>query len=74
MIKECIQIEDLIWIQTPGYQSILFDFISLSIFVATSLDTGSGSLGTVSKTILLEGLNRLHGANLTLSSDVDQDT
>ena len=23
---------------------------------------------------LLEGLNRFHGANLTLSSDVDQDT
>ena len=32
-------------------------------------------LGTVSKNILLEGLqNRFHGANLTLSSDVDQDT
>ena len=31
-------------------------------------------LGTVSKTILLEGLNRLHGANLTLSSDVDHGT
>ena len=31
-------------------------------------------LGTVSKTILLEGLNRLHGVNLILSSDVDQDT
>ena len=30
-------------------------------------------LGTVSKNILLEGLNRLHGANLTLNSDVDQD-
>ena len=30
--------------------------------------------GTVSKTILLEGLNRFHGANLTLSSDVDQNT
>ena len=28
-------------------------------------------LGTVSKNILLEGLNRFHGANLTLSSDVD---
>ena len=26
------------------------------------------------KNILLEGLNRFHGANLTLSSDVDQDT
>ena len=31
-------------------------------------------LGTVSKNILLEGLNRFHGANLTLSSDVDQNT
>ena len=31
-------------------------------------------LGTVSKIILLEGLNRFHGANLTLNSDVDQDT
>ena len=31
-------------------------------------------LGTVSKNILLEGLNRLHGANLTLSSVVGQDT
>ena len=37
-------------------------------------------LGTVSKDILLEGFNQLeglnqfHGANLTLSSDVDQDT
>ena len=31
-------------------------------------------LGTVSKIILLEGLNRFHGANLTLSSDVDQGT
>ena len=31
-------------------------------------------LGMVSKNILLEGLNRFHGANLTLSSDVDQDT
>ena len=29
-------------------------------------------LGTVSKNILLEGLNRFHGANLTLNSDVDQ--
>ena len=28
-------------------------------------------LGTVSKNILLEGLNRFHDANLTLSSDVD---
>ena len=31
-------------------------------------------LGTVSWNILLEGLNRFHGANLTLSSDEDQDT
>ena len=31
-------------------------------------------LGTVSKNILLEGLNRFHGASLTLSSGVDQDT
>ena len=31
-------------------------------------------LGTVSKNILLDGLNRFHGANLTLSSDVDQGT
>ena len=31
-------------------------------------------LGTVSKTILLEGLNQFHGANLTLNSDMDQDT
>ena len=29
---------------------------------------------TVRKNILLEGLNRFHGANLTLNSDVDQDT
>ena len=28
----------------------------------------------VSKNILLEDLNRFHGANLTLNSDVDQDT
>ena len=28
----------------------------------------------VSKNILLEGLNRNHGPNLTLNSDVDQDT
>ena len=28
----------------------------------------------VSKNILLKGLNRFHGANLTLSSDVNQDT
>ena len=31
-------------------------------------------LGTVSKNILLEGLNWFNSANLTLSSDVDQDT
>ena len=31
-------------------------------------------LGRVSENILLEGLNRYHGANLTFSSDVDQDT
>ena len=31
-------------------------------------------LGMVSKNILLEGLNQFHGAKLTLSSDVDQDT
>ena len=31
-------------------------------------------LGTISKNILLEALNRFHGANLTLSSDVGQDT
>ena len=31
-------------------------------------------LRTVSKNILLEGLNWFHGTNLTLSSDVDQDT
>ena len=31
-------------------------------------------LGTVIKTILLGGLNRFHSDNLTLSSDVDQDT
>ena len=31
-------------------------------------------LGRVSKNILMEGLNQFHGANLTLSSDVDQDT
>ena len=29
---------------------------------------------TVSKNILQDGLKRFHGANLTLSSDVDQDT
>ena len=28
----------------------------------------------VCKNILLEGLNRFHGDNLTLRSDVDQDT
>ena len=31
-------------------------------------------LRTVSMNILLKGLNRFHGANLSLSSDVDQDT
>ena len=31
-------------------------------------------LRTVGKNILLEGLKRFHGTNLTLSSDVDQDT
>ena len=31
-------------------------------------------LGTVSKNILMEGLNRFYGAKFTLSSDVDQDT
>ena len=31
-------------------------------------------LGTVSKSILLEGLDRFHGANLTLSSYVDKGT
>ena len=31
-------------------------------------------LGTVSKNILLKGLNQFHGAKLTLNSDVDQDT
>ena len=31
-------------------------------------------LGTVSKNILLEGLNRFQGANLALNSNVDQDT
>ena len=31
-------------------------------------------LGTVSKNILLEGLSKFHGANLTLNSNVDQDT
>ena len=31
-------------------------------------------LGTVCKYLLLEGLNQFHGANLTLDSDVDQDT
>ena len=29
-------------------------------------------LGTVSKNILLAGLNQFHGANLALNSDVDQ--
>ena len=31
-------------------------------------------LETVSKNIILEGLNWFHGANLTFSSDVDKDT
>ena len=31
-------------------------------------------LGTVSEKKILEGLNRFDGANLTLNSDVDQDT
>ena len=31
-------------------------------------------LETVSKNILLEGLNQFHSANFALSSDVDQDT
>ena len=31
-------------------------------------------LGMVSKIILLEGLNRFHRANLTLNSNVNQDT
>ena len=31
-------------------------------------------LGTVSKNILLEGLNQFHGANFVFNSDVDQDT
>ena len=31
-------------------------------------------LGTVGKNILLEGLNRFHGTNLTLNSDVYQGT
>ena len=31
-------------------------------------------LGTISKKFLMEGLNQFHGANLTLSSEVDQDT
>ena len=30
-------------------------------------------IGTVSKNILLQGLNQYHGANLALYSDVDQD-
>ena len=30
-------------------------------------------LGTVSKNILLEGLNKFHGANLALNSDVVED-
>ena len=32
------------------------------------------SFNCFSEYILLEGLNQFHGANLTLSSDVDQDT
>ena len=32
------------------------------------------NIGTVSKNILLEDLDRFHSAHLTLSSDVDQDT
>ena len=28
----------------------------------------------VSKNIFMEGLNRFHGANFTLNSDVDQNT
>ena len=31
-------------------------------------------LGTVSKNILLEGLNQFYDANLAINSDVDQDT
>ena len=31
-------------------------------------------LGTVSKNILLEGFNQFYGTNLTLNSDVDQNT
>ena len=31
-------------------------------------------LGTISKNILPQGLNQFHSANLTLSSEVDQDT
>ena len=31
-------------------------------------------VGTVIKNILLQGLNRFHDANLTLNSDMDQDT
>ena len=31
-------------------------------------------LGTVSKKNLMEGFNQFHGANLTLVSDVDQET
>ena len=34
----------------------------------------STALERPGKNILLEGPNRFHGANLTLSSDVDQDT
>ena len=31
-------------------------------------------LGAVSKILLPEGFNQFHGANLTLNSDVDQNT
>ena len=31
-------------------------------------------IGTVSKNILLKGLNQFHSANLALNSDMDQDT
>ena len=37
-------------------------------------DPQKNRLGTVSKNILLEGLNQFYGANLTLNSDMDQDT
>ena len=38
------------------------------------LSTKKYRFGTVSKNILLEGLNQFHGANLALNSNVDQDT